>query len=50
MIIVMRGDATEEQIGTVTSRIRDAGLEVHTSRGTERTIIGAVGDERNGLR
>ena len=46
MIIVMRGDATEEQIGTVTSRIRDAGLEVHTSRGTERTIIGAVGDER----
>ena len=46
MIIVMRGDASDGQIETVARKIRDAGLEVHTSRGTERTILGAIGDER----
>jgi 3-deoxy-7-phosphoheptulonate synthase len=46
MIIVMRGEATEAQIGAVKKKILDAGLQVHASRGTERTIIGAVGDER----
>jgi 3-deoxy-7-phosphoheptulonate synthase len=46
MIIVMRGGATDAQIEAVTKKILDAGLQVHTSRGTERIIIGAVGDER----
>ena len=46
MIIVMRGNATDAQIEAVGKKILDAGLQVHTSRGTERTIIGAVGDER----
>jgi 3-deoxy-7-phosphoheptulonate synthase len=46
MIIVMQPDAGAEQIEAVEAKIRAHGLDVHVSRGTERTLIGAVGDER----
>ena len=46
MIIVMQPDAGETEIAAVEARIRAQGLGVHISRGTERTLIGAVGDER----
>src|SRR5437763_14532893 len=46
MIIVMEPEAGDAEIAAVEARIRAAGLEVHISRGTERTLIGAVGDER----
>ena len=46
MIIVMQPDADEAAIEAVEAKIRAHGLEVHVSRGTERTLIGAVGDER----
>ena len=46
MIIVMQREATEAQIEAVVKRIREQGLEVNISRGTERTLIGAIGDER----
>ncbi len=46
MIIVMSGDATEQQIEGVVNKIREAGLDANISRGTERTVIGAIGDER----
>ncbi len=46
MIIVMQPDAGAEQIEAVEAKIRAHGLAVHVSRGTERTLIGAVGDER----
>ncbi|HQT27208.1 MAG TPA: hypothetical protein PLK99_11555, partial [Burkholderiales bacterium] len=46
MIIVMNRGVTEEQIGSVVSRIRDSGLDANVSKGTERTVIGAIGDER----
>ncbi|MBP6058850.1 MAG: 3-deoxy-7-phosphoheptulonate synthase [Nitrosomonas sp.] len=45
MIIVMNKDVTEEQIGTVVQKIQDLGHEVNISRGTNRTVIGAIGDE-----
>ncbi len=45
MIIVMNKDVTEEQIGTVIKKIQDLGHEVNISRGTKRTVIGAIGDE-----
>ena len=45
MIIVMRSP-TEEQIDLVVRKIKEAGLEANISRGTERTVIGAIGDER----
>src|ERR1044071_7752471 len=46
MIIVIHRGATEQQIEAVEAKIIAHGLAVHVSRGTERTLIGAVGDER----
>ena len=46
MIIVMQPDAGEREVAAVEARIRQQGLDVHVSRGTERTLIGAIGDER----
>ena len=46
MIVVMQPDAGESAIAAVEAKIRAEGLEVHVSRGTERTLIGAIGDER----
>jgi 3-deoxy-7-phosphoheptulonate synthase len=46
MIIVMQPDAGDRAIAAVEAKIRAQGLGVHVSRGTERTLIGAVGDER----
>ena len=46
MIIVMGPDVTEEQIGIVVKKLETAGLQANISRGIERTVIGAIGDER----
>jgi 3-deoxy-7-phosphoheptulonate synthase len=46
MIIVLKAGATEEEVGQVCRRIEGLGLTPHLSRGVERTIIGAIGDER----
>ena len=45
MILVLRPDATPEQIEHILSRIRELGLTPHVSKGVERTIVGAIGDE-----
>lgn len=47
MIIVMRPDATKKDIENIIKTIRDMKLRPHISKGKERTIIGAIGDERN---
>jgi 3-deoxy-7-phosphoheptulonate synthase len=46
MIIVLRRGATEEDVRQIEEAIRALGLTAHISRGVERTIIGAIGDER----
>ena len=46
MMIVMHADATQEQISSVVARVEESGLQVHLSRGAERTVIGVVGDSR----
>ncbi|HSN75220.1 MAG TPA: 3-deoxy-7-phosphoheptulonate synthase [Anaerolineae bacterium] len=46
MIIVMRASASVKEIEHVTSRIDELGFQVHLSHGSERTIIGVIGDER----
>ncbi len=46
MIFVMNSGATHAEIDHVIERIEKLGLSPHISRGTERTIIGARGDER----
>jgi len=47
MIIVMKDQATEKQIDEVIGWIESVGYKAHPSRGVERTIIGAVGDNRD---
>ena len=46
MIIIMGRDVTDEQIGRVVNKLETAGLKANISRGVERTVIGAIGDER----
>ncbi|MBQ9991720.1 MAG: 3-deoxy-7-phosphoheptulonate synthase [Lachnospiraceae bacterium] len=45
MIIIMKPSSGEAQISSVTSYIRQHGLEVHLSTGKEVTIIGVVGNK-----
>ena len=47
MIIVMSPEASEGQIEAVAKRVKEYGCDTNISRGTERTIIGAIGDERS---
>jgi 3-deoxy-7-phosphoheptulonate synthase len=46
MIIVMKKNATNEQIDNIIEWIESVGYSTHLSRGVERTIIGVVGDDR----
>lgn len=46
MIIVMHRDASDRDVAAIVARIEEQGLGVNVSRGTERTVIGAIGDER----
>ncbi len=46
MIVNMSESATEEQINHIIDRIREAGYQPHVTRGTERTIVAAVGSGR----
>lgn len=43
MIVVMRVGATEKEVSGVVQRIESAGLKAHLSQGTERTIVGVIG-------
>ncbi len=45
MIIVLKPEATEEQVQHVIQRVEALGLRAHLSRGSYRTIIGVIGDE-----
>lgn len=45
MIIIMKRSATEESIRQVASYIKEKGLEVHHSQGSEITILGVVGNK-----
>ncbi len=45
MIIVLRTDATEEQVNHIVERVNKLGLKPLVSKGTERTIIGVIGPE-----
>ncbi len=50
MIIVMKGTATEEDLQRVIGTIEELGYQSHVIRGTQRSVIGAVGDERGKAR
>lgn len=46
MIIIMHPQVTAEEIQGVENKLKSLGLGANISRGVERTIIGAIGDER----
>lgn len=46
MIVVMQPGASADQIAHVEQRVVSLGLKPHVIRGTERTVIAAVGDKR----
>lgn len=46
MIIVMKPDATKENIQKVEERLQQVGLKAHLSTGEDCTIIGVIGDRK----
>ncbi len=47
MIIVMKKDATSEDVDHVVERLSSIGCESHVSVGQRRTIVGAIGDRES---
>lgn len=50
MIIVMKAGATEEELSAVVARVKELGYQPHVIQGVERSVVGAVGDEREKAR
>ncbi len=46
MIIVLKPDATPGDLEHLSETLKAKGLSVNISRGKERTVVGAIGDER----
>ncbi len=46
MIVVMEKSSSDQQVERIANRISELGLKSHIIRGTERTVIAAVGDDR----
>lgn len=46
MIIVMKTGSQESEINEIARVLESLGLGIHISKGTERTIIGVIGDKR----
>ena len=49
MIVVMKSDATAEQIGHMATHIASLGMTPQIIKGTHQTVIAALGEERPGL-
>jgi 3-deoxy-7-phosphoheptulonate synthase len=47
MMIIMKTNATPQQVEHVIEHVKAAGLSVHLSQGVEATIIGAIGETHN---
>jgi 3-deoxy-7-phosphoheptulonate synthase len=45
-MIIMKSEATKEEVANVVKEIRKSGLKADVSRGEYRTVIGLIGDER----
>jgi 3-deoxy-7-phosphoheptulonate synthase len=50
MIVVMKPSATQRQIDHVIERITQLGLRSHVIVGTERTVVAALGEKRDGAK
>ncbi len=45
MIIVLKKNATPQELEHICQKVRELGLTPNVSRGIERTVIGVIGDE-----
>ena len=43
MVVILKNNATDEQIKDVIKHLEDYGFQIHESRGVQKTIIGAIG-------
>jgi 3-deoxy-7-phosphoheptulonate synthase len=50
VIVVMNKDATADQVNHMVERITNLGLKPHVLHGVERTVVAAIGPERDGLK
>ena len=50
MIVVMKADASKDQIAHMTAQVESLGLRAHVIVGTERTVIAAIGVKRDGTK
>ena len=50
MIVVMKLSANQDHINAVARRVEELGLKSHVIVGTERTVVAAIGEKRNGER
>src|ERR1700751_5199357 len=50
MIVVMKPAASQRQVDHVIERIEQLGLRSHVIVGTERTVIAALGEKRDGAK
>jgi 3-deoxy-7-phosphoheptulonate synthase len=46
VIVVLKSDVTEAQLQHILESVENLGFKTHLSRGTFRTILGLIGDER----
>jgi 3-deoxy-7-phosphoheptulonate synthase len=46
MIVVMEVNSNKKLVNDVVKKIKELGYSTHIIEGVERTVIGAVGDER----
>lgn len=50
MIVVMEKNATQDQVDHMVERVEELGLKPHVLVGTERTVIAAIGEERDHMK
>ena len=50
MIVVMRRNATSAEIEHMVQRVEGLGMKAHVLNGVERTVIAAIGPERDGVK
>jgi len=50
MIVVMKSGSTQPQVDHVINLVREMGLKEHVIVGTERTVIAALGEKRDGAK
>src|SRR6516162_3527521 len=50
MIVVMKPGSTQKQIDHMIERIDELGLRSHVIVGTDRTVIAALGEKRDGAK